>query len=193
MQVRALVVSVFVALPGSLLAQDTSTPFHAGQWGAQFAGGFSFASLGVIKFRSPTSATVLDLRVSGAHRELFVNDTLFGIDSFASISLRLGRRWYRPVAEKVVALNSVGIIAGFDHSVTSTPFAGRSVGNGWSGGPFADLGGVYLITPHVGIGVTATASINYSRSSGESPTGVKSRTWTLGGNTAISFAATIYF
>ncbi len=191
MQARAVFFSVLLFVPGTLSAQDT--PFRAGQWAAQFTGGFSFASLGAIKFRSPTSATVLDLRVAGSHREEFANDTLFGITSFASVGLRLGRRWYRPVADKVMALHSVGIVAGFDHNVSTSPFIGRSMTNGWNGGPFADLGAVYLITSHVGIGVTATASITYSRSWGESPTRTKTRTWTLGGNTGISFAATIYF
>lgn len=190
MQARALAVSVFFFLPSSLLAQDT--PFRAGQWAAQFTGG-SFASLGVLKFRSPTRALVLDVRVSGGHQEDFASDSLISIRSQASIDLRLGRRVYRAVADKVVAQHSLGFLVGFDHFVQASPILGSATSNGWSTGPFIELGGVYLITPHFGIGATGTASITYSRSGGRSFGGTKTSAWFLGGNTGIFFTATLFF
>jgi len=193
MQPRALVVSALLVLPGSLLAQDTSTPFRAGQWAAQFTGGFSFASLGVLKFRSATTALLLDLRVSGGHHEDFASDTLYGITSQASINLRLGRRVYGAVADKVVAQHSLGFQAGFNHFVVASPPSGTSTSNGWVAGPFVELGGVYLITPHFGIGATGTAAITYSRAKGRSFSGTKTSSWSLDGNTGISFAATLFF
>lgn len=189
MQARALILSVLVVLPATLPAQDA--PFHAGQWAAQFTGGF--ASFGVLKFRSPTSALLLDVRVSGGHQEVFANDTLNGISSQASIDLRLGKRTYHPVADKVVAQHSLGFLVGFDHFVQASPFFGTSNSNGWAAGPFVELGGVYLITPHFGIGATGTASITYNRATGESFTGTKTRSWSLSGNTGISFTATLFF
>lgn len=195
MNARALLLSTVISLPGTLQAQDAPTdslPFHAGQWAAQFTGGASFASLGVLKFGAPTRALVLDVSLSGSHREHFTGDTLAGIDSQASLDLRLGRRWYRPVADKVVALHSFGIQTGYSHFVTTSPFS-RLSQEGWDVGPFAELGAVYLITPHFGIGATGTAFITYMRLSGESSLGTKTRTWSLGGGTSVRFAATLFF
>ena len=191
MRARALVVSALCFLPSTLLAQDS--PFRAGQWAAQFTGGSSFLSLGVIKFKTPARAMLLDVRVAGSHRETFANDSLQGIDSQASFDLRFGWRWYRPAADKVVTLHSLGVQVGFDHFVNASPFFGTQSQNGWDGGPFGELGGVYLITPHFGVGATATALIAYSRVSGESAGGVKSHAWMLRGNTSVSFVATIAF
>ena len=189
MQTRALFVSLLV-LPGSLLAQDP--PFHAGQWAAQFTGG-SFSSLGVIKFRSPTRALVLDLHVGGLHTEHFTNDSVDAIASNASIDVRVGRRSYRPVTEKVVAQHSLGVTAGITHSVSTSPSFGTSTNDALQAGPFAELGAVYLITPHFGIGATGTVSVTYARSWGKGPTGNKNQTWFLGGNTGISFSLTLFF
>ncbi len=51
-------------------AQDSppdTIPFHRHQWAAQFAGGTSFASLGVLRFTAPTRAWLLDFRFTGGH------------------------------------------------------------------------------------------------------------------------------
>ena len=50
---------------GQGVTPDT-TPFHRGQWAAQFGAGTSFASLGFVKFTTPTRAWVLDFHLSGA-------------------------------------------------------------------------------------------------------------------------------
>jgi hypothetical protein len=189
-QTRALVVSLFFVLPGSLLAQDT--PFRAGQWGAQFTGG-SFSSLGVVKFRSATRALVLDVHVGGVHQEHFIGDSLDVLGSNASINVRVGRRSYRSVADRVVAQHTFGVAAGFDHSVSTSPGFGTFANNGWSAGPFAELGAAYLITPHLAVGATGGVSVTYGRNSGRGSTGVRTHTWFLGGNTLISFSLTLFF
>lgn len=190
MHSRALFVSLFLVLPGSLLAQDT--PFRAGQWAAQFTGGF-FSSLGVVKFRSATRALVLDVHVGGVHQEHFVGDSLDELGSNASISVRVGRRSYWSVADRVVAQHTLGVGAGFDHSVSANPGFGSFSNNGWTAGPFGELGAAYLITPHLAVGATGTASVTYGRSSGKGSTGIKTHTWFLGGNTGISFSLTLFF
>src|SRR6266571_5084753 len=51
-------------------AQDATTdtiPFRRHQWAAQFAGGTSFASLGVLRFTAPTRAWLLDFRFTGGY------------------------------------------------------------------------------------------------------------------------------
>jgi len=190
MQSRALVASLFLLLPGSLLAQDP--PFRAGQWAAQFTG-VSFVSLGAIKFRSPTRALVLDVHVSGSHGEHASNDTLDAITSSASIDVRVGRRSYRSVTDNVVAQHSLGLAVGFDHVFNTYPLSGTFSSNGWSAGPFVDLGAVYLITPHFGIGATGSVSVSYSRGLARASTGGKSRTWFISGSTGVLFSATLFF
>src|SRR6266487_5835229 len=74
------VLALLVLLPVSLFGQDSTakgnaTPFHQGQWAAQFQAGTAFGSLGFIKFRSPTRALVLDLHISGSHSETVVTDS----------------------------------------------------------------------------------------------------------------------
>jgi len=73
---RPVVCAALVLLPFSLFGQDSTakgyaTPFHKGQWAAQFQAGTAFGSLGFIKFRSPTRAP----RARSASRRLaFRND-----------------------------------------------------------------------------------------------------------------------
>jgi hypothetical protein len=188
---RALVVVAPLFLSVPLFAQDTNTPFREGQWAAQFAGGFS--SIGVIKFKSPTRALVLDVSVSGEHHEEFAGDTVSTINSHAFIRVQLGRRVYRPVAERIVAQHTFGLVVAVDHNASTNPFLGSTHTTQWGGGPFAELGAVYLLTPHLGIGATGTASITYSRVSGESFTGSKTHGWASTADTHIAFAATIFF
>lgn len=70
-----LAVLVCLTVQDSIPTTET-TPFRRGQWAAQFSGGFSFGSLGFLKFSSPRRALVLDLRVSGSHGEQLVTDSL---------------------------------------------------------------------------------------------------------------------
>jgi len=67
---RPVVCAALVLLPFSLwsglTAKGYATPFHKGQWAAQSRRGTAFGSLGFIKFRSPTRALVLDLRLGGS-------------------------------------------------------------------------------------------------------------------------------
>jgi hypothetical protein len=191
MPLRALLF-VALVLPSTLAAQDPSS-FRAGQWAAQFTGGSSFASLGAIKFRSPTRALVLDVRVSAFHQENYVNDVFQGVNSDVGVGLRLGRRSYRPIVDKVVAFHSLGVLVGFEHSVRTTLFFPTTTLNGWSAGAFGELGGVYLVSSHFGIGATATWSFMGTSSSGKDTGGAKTRAWSVEASTGISFAATIYF
>ncbi|HEY3279921.1 MAG TPA: hypothetical protein VGJ83_05360 [Gemmatimonadales bacterium] len=191
MSFSRLAAFLLLVVPVALSAQES--PFHQGQWGAQFTGGLSLSSLGVIKFRSATSATVMDLRIAGVHREEFLNDTVSEVVSQFGVDMRLGRRRYRPVADKVVVLHSLGVLAGLNHSLSRAPFGGTFRSNGWQLGPFVDLGAVYLVSPHLGIGATGSATLTYSRVSSKAPAATTASAWQLGGGTSITFAATLYF
>jgi hypothetical protein len=189
-------------LPFSLCAQDSSsrgavTPFRRGQWAAQFQVGSS-TSLGFVKFRSPTRALVVDLRLSGGHGETNVSDSsgtrFAGVHSDAITQLRFGSRRYRAGTTKLVSHYTFGLLAGFDHSVT-TSSGQKSQSNGWTAGLFGDVGGTYLVTSQLGLGALATASLSYSNSVATSePGNHRSRSWQIGGSAiAATLVATLFF
>src|SRR2546427_10558257 len=124
--------AMLVLLPVTLFGQDSTvkgnaTPFHKGQWAAQFQAGTAFGSLGFIKFRSPTRALVIDLRISGSHAETMVTDssgTRFGdLPSIAATQVRFGWRRYNGdgPAAKVVSQHSLRGLTGYDHDVAAQP------------------------------------------------------------------------
>ena len=197
-----LFVTVFL-LPVSVFGQDSTvksnaTPFHKGQWAAQFQVGTAFSSLGFIKFRSPTHALVLDVRVGGAHSEDLRTDSsgnhFGGLNSNASAQVRFGWRRYSGdgTAAKVVSHYSLGALAGFFHSASRFP-PGSQESNGWMAGAFGDFGGTYLVTSKFGIGALATASLSYQNSVSKG-SGTRSRDWAIGGSAVnASLIATLYF
>ena len=196
--------AALVLLPVSALAQDSTvrrdaTPFHKGQWAAQFQAGTAFSSLGFIKFRSPTRALVLDLRIDGSHSEAILTDSggkrFGGLQSEAFTQLRFGWRRYSGdgTAAKVVSHYSFGALAGFEHHVAGAP-GGSSRSNAWTAGVFGDVGGTYLLTSRFGIGALATAAVSYRNAVSKSSFGTASRDWSIGGSAVTaSLVATVYF
>ena len=113
----ALLCSPLIASAQDIPAPDT-IPFHRGQWAAQFAARFGFGSLGVLRFTAPSRAWLLDLQFSGGHedsedRGTNPDATIRGYRSNASVSLRLGRRFYTPARGRVVGLYTMGASGGF--------------------------------------------------------------------------------
>ena len=196
--------AALVLFPVSALAQDSTvrrdaTPFHKGQWAAQFQAGTAFSSLGFIKFRSPTRALVLDLRIDGSHSEAILTDSggkrFGGLQSEAFTQLRFGWRRYSAdgTAAKVVSHYSFGALAGFEHHVGAAR-GGSSQSNGWTAGIFGDVGGTYLVTARFGIGALTTAAISYRNAMSKSSFGTASRNWSIGGSAVTaSLVATVYF
>ncbi|MGH7606855.1 MAG: hypothetical protein ACREME_05915 [Gemmatimonadales bacterium] len=178
-----LALSLCAALQDSTAA-DT-TPFRRGQWAAQFGVGFSFASLGFMTFRSPTSAWVVDLRVSGGHNEALATDSagtrFLGLDSRAVVDVRLGIRTHRAETKKVVPFYSVGVLGGFTH-VGFSSGGGSGQRDGWSAGVFADVGANYLFTPHFAIAATGTLTLRYATETRQQTGSPRIRTWGLSGS-----------
>lgn len=179
--------------PSLLLAQTApadTLPFRRGQWAAQLYA-FSSQGFGVLRFRSPSSAWLLD----GAVQVEDVQATQ-GDRTNASASLRVGSRAYRPVAPKVVRYLGVGVIGsywGFHNESATTGIVYR----GWNagGGLYAEVGADYLITSHLGLG--ASANINaqvrggrIDNGSGNGETGDFG--WSVGAG-ALRVLGTIYF
>ena len=205
MNIRLLLFAALVLFPVSLCAQDSTvsvnaTPFRKGQWAAQFQAGTAFSSLGFIKFRSPTHALVLDLRIGGAHSEQQMTDStgnhFAGLSSNASTQIRFGWRRYSGdgTAAKVVSHYSLGALAGFSHSAAVFPSSGSQQSNGWMIGAFGDIGGTYLVTSKFGIGALATASLFYQNGLRKDSSGARFRDWSIGGSAVNgSLVAIVYF
>jgi hypothetical protein len=189
--------------PLPLSGQDSTgaaTPFRKGQWAAQFQAGTAFGSLGFIKFRSPTRALVLDLRIGGQHAEELTTDSsgsneFSNLNSEAFAQLRFGWRRYSGDGRtaKIVSHYSLGVLGGFSH------FAFRNVTdwrqtNSWTAGAFGDVGGTYLLTQKFGIGALATTTLSYSNGVTKDSFGTKSRDWSITGSAlSASLVATLYF
>jgi hypothetical protein len=194
----ALVLSPTLAT-GQETASDT-VPFRAPQWAAQFAGGVTFPSLGVLRFTAPSHAWLLDFHFSGGHSHdrAYANDTLLadGYTSNASVDARIGRRFYQGRGKSVVSFQTVGALGGFTHdcSASTEPFAGSSCANGWTAGAFGELGAAYLVTRRFSIGGAATVLFSYQRATRKASGGVVARGWAYRGSVqGLSFAATVYF
>jgi hypothetical protein len=174
-----------------------SLPFHRGQWAGQFAGGLNFASAGLLEFRSPKQALVIDIRVEGGHGEDLITDSAGphwgGLGSHADVSLWFGWRRYHSAGSRVAAYHSWGLLAGFTHRVEVDP-GFRHIANGWSGGVFGDFGGSYFLTPRLSLGATMTAAIRYSEVYAQPSGSGKRRTWGIDAAApGLGFVAVLYF
>ena len=192
-------------LPLSLFAQDSTTrvvetPFRRGQWAAQFQMGSGFTSVGFLKFRSPTRAIVLDLRLTGSHEEATRTDTsgtqFVGLNSSALTQLRWGFRSIHAMETRVVSHHTLGLLAGFDHGAARGPgFTTQS--NAWSAGVFGDLGATYLVTPKFGLGVLATVALGYTNRVTTLQTTTEKRSarnWAIDGEAVnAALVATLFF
>ena len=191
--------------PRSLPAQDSvpqdSTPFRRGQWALQFGAGASLASVGALKFTSPTRAWLLDFQVTAGHShstsQLSPDTVSNEFSSHAVITARAGRRFYEVRRRAVAGYQTLGVLAGFTHSCSGTSgfFAvGGFCSNGWTAGAFGELGGAYLLTSHLSIGGAAAASFSYSRSWIRASAQRKQTTWSYEfSSPGFSFTTTIYF
>lgn|SRR5262245_5409632 len=203
MNARVTPFATLVLLPAALFAQDSAsktnpTPFRKGQWAAQFQVGSAFTSLGFIKFRSPTHALVLDVRLSGAHSETSDSDStgshFANLNSWAWTQLRFGWRRYRGGEPTVAAHYTLGLLAGFDHNASRDQNSSFQR-NGWTAGLFGDIGATYLATSRLGLGALASASLFYTTSTAHSqPYDTKDHMWQIGGSAlTASIVATLFF
>jgi hypothetical protein len=205
-----LVSLVLLAAPVALTAQESpiadSTSFRRGQWAAQFGGGLSLATLGVLRFTSPRSAWVFDVQLSGGHSHSTVTAPTVNGDttreSFASdarIALRVGRRFYRDARNggPVAPFVGIGVLGGFTHSA-SGDYSGGFESDGWTAGTFGELGGTYRVTDHLSLGAGAEVGITYGRSKARSVSPFSPPSRASRWNYAVSapnlrFIATLFF
>ena len=160
--------SLATVVPCAAVAQEggaDTLPFRRGQWAAQFRLPGDAAGLGVLRFRSASSAWVLDATLTVHQQKTTTSD---GSGSGASLSgysaVRAGIRTYRPLFARVAGYSTVGMTTGVD-GYESRP-ASNAIPDQrmWQlrGGPYADVGAVYLVTPHLTLGASTQAAIGLS-------------------------------
>ncbi len=164
-------VAMFV-LPATLLqAQPSdSTIFRAGQWGAEFSFGGSFAGLGVQRFSTPTRAWVASVRGRlqdwGGDTDS-LNFGLFGVslshEQFEDAGLSLGHRWYRPLTADVLQHLTVGALASATRSTRFRRAAPDDALRSIVGGVYAEVGAMWMVTRRLSLGATWTAQATLGR------------------------------
>ncbi len=176
-----------------------TTSFRSGQWAMQFGGGLNLATLGLLKFTGPARAWLVDLAVDGGHQHSTIHatsptdTTLSSYSSHATVTLRLGRRFYRARSGRVVTFQTLGVLGGFGHSAGSGFFGGGGSTNGWSAGAFGEIGAAFLVASKLSVGGTAGATWTYARSVSRSST-ERQVSWSYqGSGPAARFVTTIYF
>ncbi|HKG92433.1 MAG TPA: hypothetical protein VKA84_11095 [Gemmatimonadaceae bacterium] len=168
----ALAAAAVVPSARPLAAQQQSaadsafaTPFRAGQWGAEFAGGPQFSALGLLRFTSPRGAWVANGDVDLAGTRTAQSDPGAGEpetlhNRSASANLRVGQRRYVPLAAHAVRFASAGLIGSWSHERQERVFQTLRQTQ-WEVGLFGDLGASYLLTPHLSLGLTVGAWATY--------------------------------
>lgn len=169
---RAIALLAVALVPLSVTAQPTasadSTPFRAGQWGAEFGLG-NFASAGVLRFRSPTKAWFGS--ASGLVQRS-TSDEFLRPREQTQFDLSLGHRWYRPVTPRIWQFATVGALVGYGTTelITTVSMVGqpmtavnRLTTERVTGGAFADLGAQWLVTPQLALGASWQAQATVGR------------------------------
>lgn len=153
-------------------------PFRAGQWGLEFAlNGMNAYSVGAVRFTSPTRAWVLDVRVNGeVNRQERWSTAVDSVDPAlpptfdydiiqqeGGMSLLVGRRAYKGLSSRAARTLGIGATGGFSYREYLT--GGRRVNTvkGWNGGLEGALGGIYLVTPSLGLSGTLRLGASYQR------------------------------
>jgi len=138
-----------------------SLPFRRGQWGAEFSIDDGMFGLGVLRFRSPRTALVLNASVGASWAETEGLGGGEGPQSETSIfvSVHAGPRRYRPIVTAAAAYVGTGLTGSYSWGED-----GNSRRRMWRAGVFGQLGGVYFVTPRFSLGARVEASASFSAS-----------------------------
>jgi len=157
-----LVLAGLLSIPTPGCAQTgDSLAFHKAQWGTEFNFGFGFVAAGVLYFTSPTHAFLLDIGTGYARSSGSARSGAYSA-SAVSVATRVGTRAYRAFGRRLYRLTTVGVSVAYSRN-ESTQDTLRFNSEGIGAGLFADLGATWLVTPHLGIGAKAGATITYTR------------------------------
>lgn len=186
----AFLVTTLPAIGSAQAATADTLPFRPGQWAVQFWM-FTSQGVGVLRFRSPSSAWLLDgsLQVEEMYSSLSHR-------TLASVSIRAGLRSYRPLAPQVVRYVGGGVTGVYQTYRNELRTIDTEYGS-WmaGGGGYAEIGAEYRITSYLGVGASSAASL-LLRGGRSDPGAAEDETsefgWTLSAG-SIRVLATIYF
>ena len=155
-------VAAALIVPSVARAQEIER-FQRGQWGAEFGLSYAYASLGVLRFTSPTRAWVADVSTSYYWRHESYSDTVIhssGTADYTSAMLRLGRRGFKPMGTRVYRTLTGGILGTFNAERYSS--SGSPVQIQWGAGVFAELGAQWMVATHLSLGAVWGVSARYT-------------------------------
>lgn len=167
-----------------------SLPFRTGQWGAEFAINDGTIGLGVLRFRSPRKAWLLDASVGAAWAESESPNLGEYRSSNVSVRLRAGPRRYRPIANGSAAYAGMGLTGSYAWATS-----GDNRARFWDAGVLGELGAVYFVTRRLSLGaqVEALAAYSQTRQTSVSQPGVaRDRRVTIG-TRPVRIVGALYF
>lgn len=184
-----LALAVALALPVALDAQLT-TPFRAGQWGAEFEASDDFESIGLVRFFSASTALAFNVEFSSGSQEV---DDSEAENSANAIGVSLGYRMYRPLVSNVAGHLTLGGL--FQRISTSNTTAGgvetENTGRGY--GAFGEIGASYFITPNVSLGAAYGIQYLLTRTEVETPTATTETDGYLFTSSPVSVRISLFF
>ena len=165
---KLMLLAMAVVIPSraaSQVASSDSLPFRRGQWAAQFRPPADAGGFGVLRFRTRSSAWILDVRARFDHDERRQS----GVDgtrtsTIAGADLRVGLRRYHFVIPRVARYHTFGVTGGFQtyRAGSTQPGVPEQSHDRLSGGVYGDLGGVFFVIPQLSLGASAQAMVNLS-------------------------------
>ena len=165
-------VSAFLA-PHSVGAQASdSLPFRPRQWATEFALGSSFSSVGLVRFLSARRALLLDFGGSVERESANRSTNQHSATNRTDLRLRVGPRWYRPLAPRVARYIAAGLATTMSRVRSNANSVlqaqGYSVEERGTGlGGFGELGALWFVTDHLSLGASWNASLVFRRSTEE--------------------------
>lgn len=153
------------AAGGGLAAQDpqVASPFHAGDWEVQSSVGsnLQLGNFSLLKYSTPTAAWYLFAELNATKPHLGGPGGISPMPTPGyNVLLDIGRRYFRPVTSHALLFATPTLDLGAQHSCNSSTSACDA---DWSVGIGLDLGGEYLVTPFLGVGVLAGGFVGYDR------------------------------
>jgi hypothetical protein len=193
-------------------AQDSSRtdslPFRKGQWAGQFTASSEHSNVGVLHFRSPRVAWLINGNINlstGTDKSSRQIDTATYADrnerTASFVSLRLGRRVYHPLAFHAGGFYSLGVVGGGGWSRSAVSYSSptsqatgvdRFSQSDWHAGLFGEVGGTYLIIDHVSLGMITSVEGLYTASRTTGSLQRRGHAVTLSTD-VLSIVATVYF
>ncbi len=159
--------------PDSAGGQATdSLPFRPRQWGTEFSLGSSFSSVGLVRFLSSQHALLLDFGGSLERASANRTNAPYLASDRTDLRLRVGPRWYRPVAPRVARYVSAGLTTSLSHVrfdvdsvLRAQGYAGEQRGTGL--GAFGEIGALWFVTNHLSLGASWNATLEFRRDTDE--------------------------